>query len=72
MKKSYFVKLTTRTRNVRFLVDVSNGRANTTESLAEATVFARKADINAAFAAMSRDYRDQKWDIIPTYNPANR
>lgn len=65
MKKSYIVKLTTRTHNVRYLVDVSSThRANTTANVEDATVFSRKADINAMFASMSRDYRDQKWEII--------
>lgn len=65
MKKSYIVKLTTRTHNVRYLVDISNTkRANVTANVEEATVFSRKADINAMFASMSRDYRDQNWEII--------
>ena len=64
MKKSYIVKLTTRTRNVRYLVGVEHQRACVTANVEEATVFSRKADINAMFASMSRDYRNQNWEII--------
>lgn len=64
MKKEYIVKLTTRTRNTRYLVDVERQRANITADIEKATVFSRKADINAAFRTMSSDCRNQNWEII--------
>ena len=64
MKKSYIVKLTTRTRNIRYLVGVERQNARVTANIEEATVFTCKADINAMFASMNRDYRNQNWEII--------
>lgn len=64
MKKEYIVKVTTRTRNTRYLVDVERQRANTTADIEKATTFSRKADINAAFSTMGSDYRNQNWEII--------
>lgn len=64
MKKAYIVKLTTRTRNVRYLVGVERQRPSLTADPEQATVFTRKADINEAFRSMTCDYRNQNWEII--------
>lgn len=64
MKRSYIVKLTTRTRNIRYLIGVEKQRPQITADKDQATIFTRKSDINRIFRSMTRDYINQNWEVV--------